>query len=221
MAVSMPAVGSPAVEAGLPASLIEAHEQISHLDRQLRELTAAHDALRDGIRRELHQLVCLNWVRPADADKILTMFRIEKLPRRFIVGADVPVSLVLCSPDGDYAQRGARRLIFDDMRRLRDARLRARTGRAVLGPASNAIDIAKIESVASDGTSRRPQFRVKAILQVAVEVTHSRVTSAWPAARPRLLADLARLRLINVDTTAIRRLWTYDVATGRWYDPDQ
>ncbi|MCW6005376.1 hypothetical protein K1W54_12400 [Micromonospora sp. CPCC 205371] len=220
MTVSIPAAKSPAAEVGLPTTLLEAHDKITTLNRQLRELTATHDASRTGIRRELHQLVRFNWVRPRDADKILTKFRIEKLPRRFVVGAAVPVAVVLCSPDDDYATRGARRLMLDETLELRDVALHARTGRAVLGTPSSAIDIEGVEPVEPDGTSRRPRFRVEAIVQAAVEVTSSRVNTTWTAARPRLLADLARLRLLHIDTKSIRRVWTYDVATGGWYDPD-
>jgi hypothetical protein len=221
MTASSPAAENPAMQAEPPATLLEAHDQISHLSRQLRELTATHDALRAGIRHELGQLVRFRWVRPGDADKILTKFRIERLPRRFIVGAAVPVTVVLCSPDEDYAIRGAERLILDETRNLRDGRLRSRTGRALLGPASSAIDVEVVLPVDPDGTSRRPRFEVEANIQVAVEVTSSRLNTAWTAARQRLLTDLARLRLIRVDTKAIRRIWTYDVETGGWYDPDE
>ena len=122
MSTSTDTIPAPPIGADSATVLLDPHAEIRRLTEQLAVLTTAHDALRDGIHRELTTLVARRWVRSRDADDILSRFGLPKLARRFAVGADVPVTVTLCAPDERYAARGASgESSFDDLRRLRDA----------------------------------------------------------------------------------------------------
>lgn len=193
------------------ATLVEPHAEIRRLTEQLDELTVAHDALRDGIHRELTTLVARRWVRSRDADEILTRFGLPKLARCFAVGADVPATVTLCAPDARYAVRGARQLIIDDLRRLREARPQPRPRHDVLDDVDDTIVITKVVALDDEDTLRRPRFRVAARVSLAVTVDSRRTNTVWTAAQPRLQADLARLRLIQADTDHVTKTWVNEI----------
>jgi len=200
-----------AAAADLPASLAEAHTQIGDLSQRLTELSHQHNAVLERIYQELHTLVGFRWVRPADADKILAGFGLPRLPRRFVVGATVPVTVGVCASDQYYAERGAVRLIRDDLRRLRDATLRARPRRDVYDPEDDTVRIDHIVTPDPDRSGERPRFEVHAIVHLAVTLDSTRANTVWPPARRRLLADLARLRLTHPNLRAVAKSWVYEV----------
>lgn len=210
MSTSTDPILAPPIAAGA-TGVLDPHAEIRRLTEQLAALTTAHDALRAGIYHELTTLVARRWVRSRDADDILTRFGLPKLARRFAVGADVPVTVTLCAPDERYAARGARRLIIDDLRRLRDARPQPRPIRDVLDTVDDTIQITKVVALDAEDTARRPRLRVAATVSLAVTVDSRRANTVWTAARPRLQADLARLRLIHADTNHITKTWINEV----------
>jgi len=195
----------------LPASLAEARTQIRDLSQQLADLSDRHNAVLTGIRQELHTLVGFRWVRPADADKILAKFGLPRLPRRFVVGATVPVTVLVCAPDRYHAERGAVRLIRDDVRRLRDATLRAYPKRDMYDPDGDTVRIDHANTPDPDRSGKRPRFDVHAIVRLALIVDSTRANTVWPAARHRLLADLARLRLTHPNLREVAKSWVYEV----------
>jgi hypothetical protein len=123
----------------------------------------------------------------------------------------VPVTVTLCAPDERYAARGARRLIIDDLRRPRDARPQPRPIRDVLDDVEDTIVITDVVALDAGDTARRPRPRVAATVSLAVTVDSRRVNTVWTAARPRLHADLARLRLIQADSDRITKTWINEI----------
>jgi hypothetical protein len=136
---------------------------------------------------------------------------IPRLPRRFVVGATVPVTVVVCAPDRYCAERGALRLIRDDVRRLGDARLRAYPKRDVYDPDGDTVSIDHAATPAPDRSGKRPRFEVHAVVRLALIVDGTRANTVWPAALHRLLADLARLRLTHPNLRGVAKSWVYEV----------
>jgi hypothetical protein len=65
MSTSTDTIPAPPTGADSATVLVDPHAQIRRLTEQLTELTAAHDALRNGISRELTTLVALRHLRGA------------------------------------------------------------------------------------------------------------------------------------------------------------
>jgi hypothetical protein len=160
----------------------------------------------------LTTLVARRWVRPRDADQILTRFGLPRLPHCYTAGADVPVTLVLCAPDADFAARGALRLIADDLRNLRDARRQARTRHGVDNPYEDTIHLTGVKPLdRSDPADGRPLVLIRGLVRLAVHVDSRRATTVWLQARQRLAADLARLCLVRTDPGKIANSWVDDL----------
>lgn len=188
------------------------HAEIDRLRQQLAQLTTAHETLRAGIQRELTTLVARRWVRPSDAEKILTRFGLPKLPHCYTAGADVAVTLVLCAPDVEFARRGALRLIADDLRNLRDARRQAPTRHGVDDPQEDTIHLTGVTPLnRCDPADGRPLFRIRAFVRLAVHIDSPRACGVWPQARRLLRADLARLRLVRTHPDKITGVWVTDL----------
>ncbi len=154
---------------------------------QLRRLSAAHQRLRDGVRREAADLidqgrVCRRGTN--DALSRLGLPPLEEPQAAFAMVFAVPVSLFVCAPKSGQARAGARRLILDDQVNLRDA---------------ERDDNPRIDLHGPDGTDRygRTRFQARADLELIVYADGVDGEPPWAQARQRLLTDLAHLRHVR------------------------
>ena len=174
------------------------HDAVASLNEVLAADEAAHRA---GIRMHVRQLVQQRVIAGTVANATLIRLGIAPLRDRFLVGARLPVTVMLCAPDRDRAQQDAAGLIVAALKSVRVGYLRSRTPvpRPARLPAVEAVTATRVlNQVRNPRLPSRPVFTVAATVLLGVTLAGTDRDTAWAQAHQQLSAELSALRPLQV-----------------------
>jgi hypothetical protein len=193
----------------MQTTTITHHDAVASLNEALAAAEAAHPA---GIRMQMRHLVQQRVIAGTVANATLARLGIAPLRDRFLVGARLPVTVMLCAPKPDRAQYDAAGLIVAALKPLRVGYLRGRTPvpRPARRPAVEAVTATRVlNQVRNPRLPSRPVFTVAATVLLGVTLAGTDRDTAWAQAHQQLSAELSALRALQVrlHVEALSKTW--------------
>ena len=178
----------------------------------LNEALAADAAHSAGIRMHMRYLVQQRVIAGTVANATLTRLGIAPLRDRFIVGARLPVTVILCAPNPDRAQQDAAGLIVTALKPVRAGYLRSHTPtpRPTRRPAVESVTATRVLNQARNTRlPSRPVFTVAATVLLGATLAGTDRDTAWAQAHQQLSAELSALRSLQVrlHVAALSKTW--------------
>ena len=185
------------------------HDATASLNEALTAAEAAHPA---EIRMHMRHLVQQRVIAGTVANATLTRLGITPLRDRFLIGARLPVTVMLCAPNPDRAQQDAAGLIVTALKSIRVGYLRSHTPvvHPARRPAVEAVTATRVLNQARNPRlPSRPVFTVAATVLLGATLAGTHRDTAWAQAHQQLSAELNALRPLQVrlHVAALSKTW--------------
>lgn len=193
----------------MPTITTTDHDATALLNEVLAAAEASHRA---GIRMHMRHLVQQRMIAGTVANATLTRLGIAPLQDRFLVGARLPVTVMLCAANPDRAQQDAAGLIVAALKSVRMGYLRGRTPTPCPArhPAVEAVTATRVlKQLRNPRLPKRPVYTVAATVLLGVTLAGTDRDTAWAQAHQQLSTELSALRPLQVrlHVAALSKTW--------------